>query len=375
MIQYLQDVECETLSIEYKTFTFPELKISHKKAFKLLKSGKWVFDNLTKKTLKHLINKTVPKYLSSFSNPNSICDNNVLYIGIDDDGIVHGIPSTVDISIDFIKKYINKSILENIRSINNNDVNDYIDKIKIEVIKLDKSEFLSKYSDLNSFTENSDIDISYNINQFNKLVSKMRKSELLTKEYIKKKRKFEHLINIYTSKLHEIINDKNIRNEIIEYIQQKTMGNKKSIYEKYKNIYSYCDIKNDYWHLIEELRSSKQYNQINYEEAAIMKGDKSNVFYWIMKWKDEKIDIIKRFKPVKIRFPVNYKAYALFLLSQVPKMIPSWIANNNNLNLYVLKINLPSNINKTNYLEYKYKNEWIKSYRTINNDGPCCLRI
>ena len=390
-MQYLQDIGCETVSKEYKVFTFNDIDINTNNAIDLLKSGKWEFDNLTIKTLKYSINKIIPKYLASYSNPNSKCNGGILYIGIDDDGIVHGIPSTNDISIEFIKKQINKSIIKNVRSVNNNSINDYMDKIQFEIIKLDKSEYLSKYSDLNydspkSSDTLSDLeeidgdtissdDIFYNIIQFNKLITKIEKYDKLKKDYIRRKRKVEHLLSIYTSKLNEIINDKKIRNEIIEYIQNETFSNKKIIHEKYKDIYPYCEIKNDYWNLIEELRSSKTYDRINYEEANILKEDKTNIFYWIMKWKDSKINIIKSLKPQKIGYSINYKTYSMFLLSQVTKMIPSWIKNNTNLNLYVLKISLPTNINKLNYLEYKNKNEWIKSYRTDHKGEPCCKRI
>ena len=65
------------------------------------------------------------------------------------------------------------------------------------------------------------------------------------------------------------------------------------------------------------------------------------------------------------------------MVSQVPKMIPSWIKNNPDMNLYVIKIKFPKNISPELFIEYKdSSNEWIRSYRTEDINGePSCQPI
>lgn len=378
---YQQDIGLETLTKEYKVFSFNNINLTDDECMSLLKSAKWVFNEITDSTLKHYLTTFVPKYMAAYSNPKSQCDGGTLYFGIDDDGIVHGIPYNGEITIEFIKMEINKIFGTNIRGINNIQcINNYADKMVIEIIKLDKSEYLCKYSELkltNSFIENNEI--YYNNIQYIKIISKMETDIKNYKTYINKKRKWNKIMTFYTMSLHEIIHNDYIRKEIIDYIRMQHFANKKAIHEKYKNIYGYCDFNKDYWNLINELKTPKKYHKINAEDADKFKSDQTNLFYWIMKWRDAKISTIRLFKPKICRVKLNHKMYSLFILSQVPKMIPSWIINNPELNLFVIKINLAGNINPNIYLEYadNVTKEWIQSYRMDYNGmgEPCCIPI
>ena len=59
-MHYLDDLGCETEEQEYKVFTFNPYCMGKNDGFKVLKSGKWNFDDLTKSTLKGYIQNYFP---------------------------------------------------------------------------------------------------------------------------------------------------------------------------------------------------------------------------------------------------------------------------------------------------------------------------
>ena len=95
--------------------------------------------------------------------------------------------------------------------------------------------------------------------------------------------------------------------------------------------------------------------------------------YWGLAWRDLKTTSSKFLKPTPYRLKYNYKQYSMLMASQVPKMIPSWIKHNPELNLYVVKITFSGNISSELFLEYKdNSNDWIQSFRTSIDGDPRC---
>jgi hypothetical protein len=139
-----------------------------------------------------------------------------------------------------------------------------------------------------------------------------------------------------------MINDSILRNDIINYIKNKSQYKSKS-FIKHKSIYSYCDTINDYWTFISELKSGIKYKNKSHNEINDIKDDPTNIFYWIIKWKDEKLAFLKKIKPHINKIAINQN-YLQYLLSYVPNMIPIWLHVNNNINLFVIKITIPSYI-------------------------------
>jgi len=111
---------------------------------------------------------------------------------------------------------------------------------------------------------------------------------------------------------------------------------------------------------------------MTYEEINKIKDEKTNPFYWTIRWKDGKTEFMKEIKPRVPRIVYNMN-YAQFMISQITRMIPIWIKKNKGVRLYVIKIRMIGNINKENYLIYKHKNTYISSYRTIEEGEPCCI--
>ena len=367
-MRYLDDLGCETEEKEYKVFTLNPYILSRNDGFKLLKSGIWNFEDLIKPTIKNYIQTYFAKYLTTFSHPRSNIKNGSFYIGIDDDGIVHGIPFGGELTEDFIKKEIYKTS-KNIRGADDIDcLEEYLKLVKIEIIKLDKTEYVSK-------AKSSGLDINFNLKTFQKLQENERIEDQKYKEYIKKKRQWEGFFNSLPQRINDIVNDKKIRSQLIDLIKQKSTSTTK-LNPKYKNIYGWCEIKNDYWSMISELKSDKMYEPITFESAEKIRTDQLSPIYWGLVWRDLKTTPSKFLKPLPYRHKYNYKQYSLLMVSQVPKMIPSWIKQNPELNLYVIKITFPRNISPELFLEYKDNNgEWIRSYRTTVDREPRCQPI
>lgn len=365
---YLDDIGCETEEKEYKVFTFSPYTTGRNDGFKLLKTGKWSFDDLIESYVKTYIHTYFPKYFSSFSHPRTIVKSGSFYIGIDDDGLVHGIPYSGNLTEEFVKKQI-MSTLNKVRGANGFDcVDKYMERVKVEIIKLDKTDYETK-------VKKSGLQVDFHSKMHQKLKRDMKIEEEKFSTYIAKKRRWEKFFNSMPQRISEIVNDRKIRGQLIELIK-KTSTSTTKLAPQYKNIYGYCEIKNDYWNLISELKSDKIFDQVTFETAEKIRNDKLSPIYWGLTWRDMKTIPSKILKPEPYRIKYNYKQYSLLMVTQVPKMIPSWIKNNSKINLYVIKITFPGNISPELFIEYQDAcNEWIRSYRTNTDGEPCCQPI
>ena len=170
-----------------------------------------------------------------------------------------------------------------------------------------------------------------------------------------------------------MLNDNKMRENIITYIKEKSNYSKKSFRNKYSDLYYLCDVR-DYYDLIAELKSDFKYSSMKSNPSNYDKNNQTNIFYWVTRWKDSKTSTLKFIKP---KIPKNFtnKNYPVFLLSQVPQMIPEWINNNQDLNLYLIKIKIPKNLDKTKVIEYFDGVNWIENYRKINIKGPTSVPV
>ena len=365
---YLDDLGCETEDQEYKVFTLNSYIMGRNDGFKLLKYGAWSFDDLIESTLKTYIRTYFVKYISTFSHPNTTVKTGSIYIGVDDDGLVHGIPYSGELTEGFIKKQILHN-LDKLRGANNYDcVQKYIDLVKIEIIKLDKKDYESRIEDCG-------LDVDFSSKTYLKIKSNMKIDEAKHSEYITKKRHWQKFFNSIPQKINDIMNDKKIRGQIIDLIKKKSTSTTK-LAPQYKNIYGYCEIKDDYWNMISELKSNKKFNQVTYDSAEKIRNNALSPIYWGLVWRDLKTTPSKMLKPQPYRLKYNYKQYSMLMASQVPKMIPSWIKHNPKLNLYVVKITFSGNISPELFLEYQdSSNEWVRSFRTSIDGDPYCQPV
>jgi hypothetical protein len=365
--EYLGDLGCETEEREYKVFTFGSYATGRNDGFKLLKSCIFPFDDLIETTIKSYIHTYFPKYFSSFSHPRTSVSSGSFYIGIDDDGLVHGIPYSGELTKEFVLKQI-ASTADRIRGANDFDcVDKYMELVKVEVFKLDKTNYETKVVECG-------LQLDFGYVMYKKIKKAMCDEEEKRANYLAKKRRWEKFFNSTPQRIYDIINNRKIRSQLINLIK-KTSTSTTKLAPEYKNIYGYCEIKNDYWNMISELKSDKIFNHVTYETAEKIRNDKLSPIYWGLVWRDLKT-IPSKLKPEVYRVKHNHKQYSMLSVTQIPKMIPSWIKNNSKMNLFVIKITLPGNISPELFMEYQNSaNEWSRSYRTNIDGDPICQPI
>ena len=169
------------------------------------------------------------------------------------------------------------------------------------------------------------------------------------KKYISNKLTWYKLLNRYNAKLCELVNSNDTRIELINYI------------EKY-------DIKSP---IIKLLKSNFLLEHHDMEYVNKHKNNKNNIYYWLTIWKDQMLKFVKSIKP-KFNFKIPSECYPIHILLTVKNMIPYWLNNNNNINLYLIKFTFKAQ----QKLNIKYKNiynEWSLCKRTVLNDNPCCI--
>lgn len=353
--EYNDDLGCEKLDMEYKLFTLNPLLIEQENALELLRNGKWVYSQSVLESIKTYIRVYLPKYIASYTHPLTNIKSGNIYIGVDDDGTIYGIPYLGIIPSKIIREEINNVINSNLRIKGNNSLtllDHYKNNVTFELLPISKDNFNAK----------NDVYEKY-IETHNKIIAKHQ-------TYLQKKKTWENLIYSFTKKLHNMLNNTETRRDIIMFIKEKSGYLKKNFNTKYSRVYHLCDFR-DYYDFTSEIRSDFQYKSMKHETIEQLKNNPTNIFYWVTKWKDSKTSFIKNIKPLKSCKINTNKNYPLFLLSQVQRMIPFWCTINPELELYLLKINITSLEDENIVLEYKDCNgNWIESYRKIVKGEP-----
>lgn len=328
----------ETINKEYKVVTFKHSGVPFDEKFieELIRSSNWVFNENINKTIKAYTEIYLPKYIASFMDPNSEAEQGELYFGIDDNGIIQGIPYQGEIDKDLLTVNVN-NIID--RFIISNDNNIIKNSISIELIKLDyeptelphSNEYLEKYYQV--------------LNDYNE---KEKKFQVEFTEWYEK-------FNKYIQKLIDLFNLEPTRNEIHEYIKLNHPSSP----------------------IIKMMENGLMLVPKNHDEINELKNNPDNAYYWVCKWKDVVIDIMKSNKPIpkhRADIPPAFFSPAS-IISNIPVMIPWWVQNNMDMILYVIKftINKNSNINEISY--YDSFGKINKCYRTSVLGAPCCVPV
>jgi hypothetical protein len=336
---YDQNIGYETIRKEFKEFTFNHagMVIDSSTAEELIISGKWYFNDHVITNLLKYIKLYVPKYTSAFMNPKSISPFGELYIGIDDFGTVQGIPfqGILDLEIIYsqLRKVIEKSI---IISCEEKPIN-IMDYIKVELINVsyEKKE-LSKYPEIYS--------------NYIELFDDMRKKE---REFLEKSQNWKDEVAMYLQKLVNLFNVEPMRSKLYEYIQTHKPD---SIVLKMM----------DASYILEEQAHGK---------IAELKENIDEPYHWVCKWKDEMIEYYKKTKPTpdpRHRILITKMIQPINILMKVNPMIPWWIKNNENINLYVIKITF---VKARDDIDIHYLDSFDKvnrCFRTFEYGQPCC---
>ena len=144
-----------------------------------------------------------------------------------------------------------------------------------------------------------------------------------------------------------------------------------------KYIYNILEYKNiQLYYKIKKKILSKNYKKL-YTNTQIknIKNDNTNVYYWITRFKDDKITFLKLLKPKKPKIE-SYNSPSN-LIGQTEPMIQNWMNHNKNMNLYVIKMIFHTKIlDKNIIVKCKKTNNtpFIYIKRELDNNGfPCCM--
>ena len=370
---YGENVGEERKDCEYKVFTFNPLIISNKDALIYLENKKFEFNDSVIKTLQNYIQIYLPKYICSYHHPKSELSKGYFYIGISDDGIVKGIPFIGSLSdLDFINLSVDKVFSKFLRFSCANQIKNKIrSNVHCEFINVSvKQNHLTKSYQQKLLTPHTNPSNLSNPSAYEIFMLEQEKIKLDYTKYYKKKLIWTKMYDPDILKLCDMINDEQTRQIIWNYIKEKTNYSKKSFKNKYSCLGIYCDIEN-YWNLVEKIKSGYKFNPLETGQIINVKDDNLNIYNWVAKWKDSKINMLKAVKP-KIPKKTLDPYYPIFLLSQATKMMDEWIENNSELKLYVLKITF--DIESRYEIQYRdLGKNWKNSYRTIVDGEPITL--
>ena len=113
-----------------------------------------------------------------------------------------------------------------------------------------------------------------------------------------------------------------------------------------------------------------------HEAVILLKDDDTSPYYWVTRWKDIMIPMLRKEKPIPPKPPPNTP---INLIMNVSDMIPWWVNSSDRMNLYVIKITLNTDFEFDNEYVYYYdiyKKKWLKCKRILLKDGePSCYPI
>jgi len=236
---------------------------------------------------------------------------------------------------------------------------------------------------LNITIEKLIIDKSYIDNQYidrlNKLIAKSAKSKLIWKKYDEKIKKWLFVFNKYVQRLRKIINDFNIRNEILKFIRKKAQYKKLKL-EEYKQAIDFYKSNTIINHEItyDILRNDPLLPTDRCINTFDVKHNYNNHFSWLVIFKDHMINKLKKNKPRHpdehiVRF--SYLDFAKYMSNIQYSLI------SHECNFFVITFNIPShpsnyqleynNINIEDIINKKPKNLiWYYKQRIMTENGP-----
>jgi hypothetical protein len=292
------------------------------------------FNKMIKYDISNNIIEYLPKYIGNFSASNIY---GKLHFGISDNGIIEGIPYFGHkLTKSFIDKTIDKCFNQYLKSQNNNqeslkwfrkNITYKIEKLEINKLLLD-DDYINRLDQLKTYVNN------------------------VNKKNIKFKMEFQNWYNMlmkYCVKLKTLINDLDIRKDIIKFILDQHKNNN-----------------------TEYLEALKFYNSdvlIDYEITKEMIKDNSdtNPIKWLILYKDYISEIIKLQKPkqhIQKCNKINYYDFAKHM-SNIRNILIS-----KKCEFYKITFFIPQNPDKY-ILEYKDKySKWHCKKRIIDKYGP-----
>jgi len=329
------------LNYIYKYFTNEEIK-----SWLLDKSliDKNKFNKMVMNQIQTYIYNYLPKYIGNFSNAQL---DGQLFFGINDNGIIDGIPFYGDIDIKIIKKYIFKMNKYNQIINNDYDIRDYYKDIKIDIIKVNKNYNIDEkskyYNEFNKFNE-----------RYNDIIKQYQ-------EYKIKYEEWQKIRVIYSGKLSNYIENISIRNEIIDFIFSK--------------LHLYTDKKDRIliYKSINRWKSDEIFNtKIYIDDIIHITNDLSHPLKWLIDYKLLKLEEIKKSKPLPNIIPDKY--CFLKYMNDINNIRYKLESLDNNLNYYIIKIYIKYIPDSIVIYRKPNTNKWISKQRYYcKYNGPSCM--
>jgi|UniRef100_A0A6C0BRP5 hypothetical protein len=270
----------------------------------------------------------IPKYASSFHNScHSQETNNMRFtIGVNDYSEITGVPYVGE-DITEQKRYLNSSLQHILKK---NVTNICCLSVELEIIECEIYDELIEDTSLTKALKVQDMqEIWYN--------KRLRK-------YNKKRKKWIKCVLKYKGKLQEVLDDPICKEELRCYLKEQN---------KLDEYASYVD----------------QYYEIDVGKIKDDKKDVSSFVYWLIKYKDDKVQELMRTKPVAPIYPrINNVEYsASTTLSCLRKRL---LESTPNLRYYILVIRMIKNPDCSQNIKYcDPKKKWRNIKRCLHEDN------
>jgi len=335
----------ESLQIEFKEFCLKNYIYDYydkAELYNIVSTGKLDehtrFNKLIYDSLLKYITYYIPKYASAFSN----CDvYGSLYIGINDYGEITGVPFIGNIDINILNAHLKYVMDTNLRIVGSLPKAAYTDLINIEIMELEIN--------MRLLNDTSDDALKY-------MHSKCKRYHEKYESYMKSKEHWYKELYMCTCKLEIILNNK--KDELLEYIRSSPAFTPE------------CDC------VIQYLVNNNGYIKIDLSNIEDAKDDPKQYLSWLFKFKDDIVEEHLSKKPKAPHPPTYHQNIPYTLITQMSNLRHKFLTTNpEKVKYYLLKINLPCNIQKECYLEYKHyiKDIWDFRTRTYTSDTfePC----
>ena len=306
---------------------------------------KW--NNMINEILFEYMIKYVPKYIGNFSKAEI---EGYLYIGVDDNGFVEGIPYHGHLEYSKIREYIlytkifTRGFNENY-NYDNEIVDWYYNNLNIEIIELN-----TKFDNMNKIYKT-------NMEYLNIIESENKLVETKWNKYKNNYSEWLNSLNKYSGKLITFLIDDEMRNNLINFVKMDFSKNPSYDQHKLNEILKYYNQdKNIFYNTVFSINDIEN----------VLK-DKYSPIGYIMKFKDYIVDEIRKLKPIHPLIKPDNNIYYRFA-----NKISNIRAHLHNLEykFYFIKITIPYRLNT--YIEYRFSDNdsWICKSRTIIMSGP-----
>lgn len=297
------------------------------------------FDQMIKVEIGNYFNRYFAKYVASFISSGI---QGKIHIGLSDSGIIEGIPFFGNINNVELQSHVKNCFASNIR-IKNSSKNITIDNIMENVTLI--------FNELEQNELSHDSDNSAYIRLYSRLDEK-EKCKQKWRDYQHRYKKWHDELSIHNVKLRELINMKDVQQCMINYIRDN-----QSKYE--------CDLTD----VIAYYESQPVIDfDITMQMIVDIEKNHQSPFYWLINYKDYKMEEIQRRKPMaptQQPSDFNYVNFAQHMMNIRPYLLTQ------RCKFYTLTIA----INQINECKLEYldvKGEWQMKKRVMHNEsiGP-----